>query len=147
MREIKFRAWIKSREEWWRVAGFAIDSNKEKIRLWRMNDEMPDGMGTELFQFSDVVLGQYVGLEDIDGVEIYEDDIVFAHANGASYLVRHGIYRHCNIDLPSQRANCYGWFIGPIPELGAWGESIEQAGEFLKVIGNAHENPDLLPVY
>ncbi len=76
MRQIKFRAWVEE-SEMWEVAGFAIDTTKEKIRLWRMNPDMPDGMGTEVFPLCNVELMQFSGLLDADGKEIYEGDVVY----------------------------------------------------------------------
>lgn len=73
-REIKYKAWIKPQEKFWIVTGFAIDENKKKIRLWRMNDEMENGMGTQLFKMSEVRLLQFTGFCDSFCREIYEGD-------------------------------------------------------------------------
>jgi hypothetical protein len=65
MREIKFRAWDKSKQMWER--NFSISNNGSFLRL---------GIGQKS-EFWEVM--QYTGLKDKNGKEIYEGDVVTYH--------------------------------------------------------------------
>ena len=54
----KFRAYILPRNEWWDLTGFVYDTNKKRVRLFRMNPDMPAGMGSEVFDSDEVELFQ-----------------------------------------------------------------------------------------
>lgn len=95
MREIKFRAWDKTLKymiQW------------DKIEMYHFYDD-------------DFILMQYMNEKDVNGKEIYEDDIIKA-AYGYTGLVEHD------------------WFIFMKSEC--------RIDDNMKVIGNIYENSELL---
>lgn len=127
-REIKFRALSISDGEWkhghlcWNT-DFNTVIRDERGQDWTCKP------GTE---------GQYTGLKDRNGREIYEGDVIESHDSGGS-PIRHVI----EFDASEGRfAACY-LFNGHKDYPG----SMRQAwlNEYAKaVIGNVHENPELL---
>ena len=121
MRDIKFRGWnvkTKTMLDLKAITPLAMDSKLEC-----------DGL---FLPFTDeVILMQYTGLPDKNGVEIYEDDI-YKDAHGIVYLVQ------MKVD---------GWGLFPVkkdsPVRSLYWRNvyIHDAGA---VIGNRHQNPELL---
>ena len=124
MREIKFRAW-------------------DKIK--RIMDFNPNTMGfgfinTLLTEDSSIVFMQYTGLKDRNGREIYEGDVVRAT------LIED--------ELKGFKTNCEALICWDIEDAGFYLETNYDKyphakpwnAEYIEVIGNRYENPELLEV-
>ena len=116
-REIKFRAYI--RDEGRLLNVNLIDFDDEYVRVW---DEY--GENEEEWFLKDCELMQYTGLKDMNGVDIYEGDIVRFDTNVQI--------------LESEVTYYHGMFT-----IKKYGEKIPLFTG-LKVIGNKFENPELL---
>ena len=123
-REIKFRMWHKKSKKMFDVE--SINFKDRSLNMWN------SGMYTlSTFSLDDVILMQYTGLHDKNGKEIYEGDIVKALISGR-WFVGKVIYEHSGftIDVMNNKEL----------EFGRRG-IIEH---WTEVIGNIHDNPELL---
>ncbi|QEA48370.1 hypothetical protein FGL79_00040 [Latilactobacillus curvatus] len=119
MREIKFRAWVRRLDKMCNVTG--IDFERNEINILRPGWHM-----SEWLRRDQVEIMQYTGLKDMNGVEIYECDVVRFDTNVQI--------------LESEVTYYHGMFT-----IKKYGEKI-LLFTALKVIGNKFENPELLGV-
>lgn len=128
MREIKFRSWDTYNKEMLEVQelDYADSYNGQPmIRTTMYND---------YFDTEDMILMQYTGLKDKNGVEIYEGDII--RILGGEY--EQGFYEW-------NEKVCIKDFIYDGFNLMM---TVNQIGnEALEVIGNIYDNPELLEKY
>ncbi len=118
MREIKFRAW---------------DKPKKTLFYWAEVVVSMLGVGTgkphNIFDNETVVLMQYTGLKDKNGLDIYEGDIIKGdHCDGGG-SIKDGVVEF----------NSAAWAIKGISYL-------LRSFTDLEVIGNIYENPKLIEV-
>lgn len=130
-REIKFRG--KSIDEW--VYGMLCKVNEgdtehgEPIKYKIQTDEKEYGEYVNCFITDENTIGQYTGLHDKNGKEIYEGDIVKIKYRDED--IGKVIYEHngFSIDVTNMNKN-YG--------------RVSFVDNFIEVIGNIYENPELL---
>jgi len=133
MREIKFRAWHKNTN---RMLDFC-----EKGFDYLMSSFEPDADGDGMYYVEagdsageDFILMQYTGLKDSKGVEIYEGDILKGDRNpySKSSPVEHDFVLWRGIGW---KRESYNGDMKVYPDLDY---------KITEVIGNIHENPELL---
>ena len=159
MREIKFRAWDRNKTRMMFVAAIKWDGSTclpDKVvgayQLWE--DEVyidglqinPCDVGLEEMPIGQVDLMQFTGLHDNTGQEIYEGDIV--SVSGEEPLLCESFSTDYNWTFSGVvEMNSCMWLISD-PSDKNWlslaqiitdGDDVEMA-----VIGNIHENPELL---
>lgn len=125
MRELKFRAWNTIIKEWatslkLKPNGHIEDINYDSEGFYYFEPE-PD----------QYVIEQYTGLKDKNGKEVYEGDIVLAANHGRTPFVV--IYREgdCSFLCNNELIKDYAHLFKAMPQC-------------YEVIGNIHENPELL---
>ena len=127
MREIKFRAWDKDVKKFADMCAIHIDGDimASSQTFGGMYDFVSDEMADR------IVLQQYTGIKDKNGVEIYEGDILT------------GEFGKDTVELEEYHldgggtAICYVYSRSPLNQ-----GLVEEVG--IEVIGNIYENPDLL---
>lgn len=119
MREIKFRAWDYESERW--VYGY-YTKLVEGIRKYDAIVS-EDGGSLVRYYIDDIkTLGQYTGLKDLNGKEIYGGDIVRAIEKSGVWLSEVRYVVDC--------------FCAGLHTISSYKD--------IKVIGNIYENPELL---
>jgi uncharacterized phage protein (TIGR01671 family) len=150
MREIKFRAKRLDNNEW--VYGYLIKGERTYIatkeNIYNMVVSASYHTSFDLIEVDSETVGQYTGLKDKNGKEIYEGDIcnvhVFIQELGENMGVVEGEKEFvaeicfdciCGVSVKNNKGDS-----GPLYMYGGFEESEEQ----LEVIGNIYENKELL---
>ncbi|WP_286310894.1 YopX family protein [Romboutsia ilealis] len=136
MREIKFRAWDKEDKRMY-------CDDKVIVTFSGFLEEVYVRRNSTVDELIDYKLMQYSGIKDIEGKEIYEGDIV-------EFLDEEVNYSHCGVEY-DEFINI-GKVIFSHDELMGWDitnrnmdlEEVWHYREYIKVIGNIYENPELL---
>lgn len=117
MRVLKFRAWNKQKKKWmWPYPNaFHIIGEVTVFELLKQDC-------TSIEEYNDLVICQFTGLLDKNGVEIYEGDIVQS---------RQIACRNGEVILRNTAFRVHGFILF-------------QLSDGAKVIGNVYENPELI---
>lgn len=137
MRETLFRGKRIDDDKW--TYGYLFKCWGRCYLLWGMNGDNP--IKEEVYPET---VGEYTGLTDKNGKEICEGDIVKLYDTWGTWRAA--------VEFGNPNGNySWGWQLKPIGKVDintdilCWVE-MEDAGAFCEVIGNIHDNPELLEV-
>ena len=133
MRQIKFRA-------------KSIYTNKWVYGNLRIFGERAYISAVDSHAQSEVLLstvGQFTGLTDCNGKQIYEGDIIHTR-NDNRLIVRYGYKEHIvRLNGVNDSFAAYGWIVENIQN--GFTDFLDNECLQCKVIGNIHDNPELIP--
>ena len=133
---IKFRVWSKDLSKYRKLDDI---SNDQGLGMFF---EVQNGIGsnvTSIFYSINDVVEQFTGLKDVNGQDIYEGDIVSVFNEDGSYY--NDVIEWCiKYDYPAFELKYHSHLY----ESNALSEIMNAGVENIKVIGNIHDNPELL---
>ena len=132
MREIKFRGKRVDNGEWVESMTISKGVIKRKRDLFYM--EMPEDNWTQVIPET---AGQFTGLKDKNGTDIYEGD-VYTTGNDSAYLVVFEGGAFCGNDGEGSKPLDWDY------DYAEGDLCPDQFSQQIKVIGNIHDNPELL---
>ena len=138
MRELKFRAWDKQNNKMttvWSIGWKAWDSPDEVINYVEIQRD-----GTEKVFDHEVILMQFTGLLDKNGVEIYEGDVckrVFDYNDEENVFIFAVIWQPPTFRGKLIQETGFNYFEWPTDYFEGHRVTVE-------VLGNIHETPKLL---
>lgn len=136
MREIKFRAWEKEDKVMFGVGGLNnMDYESDDQYRYAINDRASAGTkGGATHQIQRIELMQYTGLKDKNGTEIYEGDIL---RSDNQQLTAKVVW-----ETPSFALQSAGGQMGDFKVNDSYRNG--KPCDYIEVIGNIYENPELL---
>lgn len=147
MREIKFRAWDKLTQKYWNIENWHFED--EYLDLIESGVSIADPNSERVWRkFNEVEIMQYTGLKDVNGVEIYEWDIVRVNYSGNDDFSGLALVVFINgcfelegkiMEIINSEGIMYDDFYAISNDLSRYSACV-------KVIGNKFKNPKLLEV-
>nr|DAS66658.1 MAG TPA: YopX protein [Caudoviricetes sp.] len=133
MREIKVRAWYKPYKQMCQVESLRFDGNGVYTAVL-IEEPFYD---RRIVEADEIVIEQFTGLKDINGTEIFEGDIVkyYPHHRGVPYRV---YWADKSAKFLIGRDGVIGQSFSDIMH------NLNTGRIALEVVGNIHENPELL---
>ena len=133
-REIKFSGKRVDNGQW--VYGFVV-INKDGTAWIKSTDYNVNNNRIDVipYQVLPETVGQYTGLKDKDGNEIYEGDVIGGYPHGSVYVQYNsdwGCFESRNIDAELNELN------------GLFANDLKDCFNEWSVIGNIHDNPELI---
>lgn len=133
MRELKIRAWHKPYKQMCQVESLRFDGNGVYTAVL-IEEPFYD---RRLVEADDLIIEQFTGLKDKNGKDIYEGDICsFTSKTGKHVGVVEWTDNLAGFGLRMVKNN----FLYTFSELDTMGVNLDT----LEVIGNIHENPELV---
>lgn len=135
MREIKFRGKRIDNGEW--VYGYLIEfwtpkGQKQKYAIDTCQTYAWEGDSIDVFEIIPETVGQYTGLKDKNGKEIYEGDVLQKQGFWSWYVAFEDF---AFVTVPCLRVQAVNWKHNRLSE---------ELTDGWKIIGNRFDNPELL---
>lgn len=148
MRELKFRAWDEITKKLYAVSGLEFNENGEVCEVYLAGVQIDESNpNANVRKPSDVILEQYMGEVDDNDKEIAEGDIVQYIGMDEETLIQATVKYGYPDGYTNEDGTLYikGFYFGDC-KIDDSANLLDGEYEDLctKVIGNIHENPDLL---
>ncbi|HFN5514337.1 TPA: YopX family protein [Campylobacter jejuni] len=133
LQDFDFRIWDKTKEEFLKKEPTLIKIDNER-RISRFYANTADITDMFIGNGNDLEIELWTGIYDKNGKKIYEGDIVKTKSPYDCFLAKVGIHKEGTFYLESKSRD----YIGSLIYL------VKDEGYDTEIIGNIHENPELL---